>query len=303
MTESQIRKFDIQHVTEFEYENPVQRAVMLLRLQPRDDNDQRLLRFNFELNPNTEPVALSDSFGNLCHLLDFQSNESAVVIESKSQVETNGPSKVLSDSEGPTWEDLNGLINPVEYWEFLSPSVRVYDCAELQAFLSKNNIKQGGTPLSSLLETARTINQNISYKPGTTQVDTKLEDCLELGSGVCQDFSHILLAIGRNWGIPGRYVSGYLHLFPEKEQVITENASHAWGEFYLPDLGWVGIDPTNDTIVDNRYIRVSLGRDYNDAAPTKGVVFGGGNSTLHVNVSLTHQKSNDSQPQVPGSDQ
>lgn len=303
MTESRRRCFEIQHATVFEYENPVQRAAMLLRLQPRNDSGQRLLRFDYALNPDAEPVALSDSFGNSCHLLDFQCKESVFSVESRSQVETSSSSTDLSGSDSPTWEELNHAVDPVEFWEFLSPSARVYDCAELQSFVSKHDIRQGDTPFSSLLEAAAILNQKISYQPGATEVDTKLENCLELGSGVCQDFSHILLAIGRNWSIPGRYVSGYLHLFPEKDQVITENAGHAWGEFFLPELGWVGIDATNNTIVDDRYIRVSAGRDYNDAAPTRGVVFGGGESKLHVNVSLTHRQLNGLQPQADAMDQ
>lgn len=303
MTKSKRRTFEIQHVTVFEYENPVQRAVMLLRLQPRSDHDQKLLSFHYKLKPDGEPIALSDSFGNLCHLLDFQSKESAVVIESNSEVETKEPTKALPDADSISWRDLKNSIELVDFWEFLSPSARVYDCAELQTFLSNNDIKRGDTPLSSLLEAAGTLNRKIRYEPGTTKVDTKLENCLNLGSGVCQDFSHILLAIGRIWGIPCRYVSGYLHLFPEENHVITENASHAWGEFYFPNIGWVGIDSTNDTITDERYIRVSVGRDYNDAAPTKGVVFGGGTSTLHVNVSLTQRKSDLSDRQLPESDQ
>ena len=136
-------------------------------------------------------------------------------------------------------------------------------------------------------EAAGALHAAFRYEPGSTAVDSPIEHILETGSGVCQDYTHVMIAIARGWGIPGRYVSGYLHREGAAGEQSPEGASHAWAEFLLPDLGWVGFDPTNDTLADHRHVRVAVGRDYADAAPTRGVVFGGGESRLEVRVTVT----------------
>lgn len=303
MKEAGSRSFEIQHITVFEYEHPIQRATMLLRLEPRSDQRQQVLQFGYEIEPDTMPVAFSDPFGNKCHLLTFQSlGQSSVVVTSSSHVITNQNSATSLD-DAMTWDDLASCVNKIEHWEFLQPSNRVDSSPELEKFLCNNNIQRGSNPYSSLREAALAIYQNIRYEPGSTEVTSTIQDCLEQKSGVCQDFTHIMLAIGRSWGIPSRYVSGYLHLFPDKDQIISEEASHAWGEFYLPKVGWVGIDATNDTIADNRYVRVSIGRDYDDAAPTKGVILGGGQSTLNVKITVAHKISPGTSSLLPGETQ
>ena len=106
----------------------------------------------------------------------------------------------------------------------------------------------------------------------------------------------MMLTIARSWGIPSRYVSGYLHRESAPGEQTPEGASHAWAEFLLPDLGWIGIDPTNDTLADHRHVRIAVGRDYADAAPTRGAVFGGGGSRLEVRVTVA--ESGEPEPAV-----
>ncbi len=303
MTHAGNSRLEIEHKTLFKYENPVQQATMVLRLEPFNNEFQRVHRFEFEFEPDASPVSFIDSFGNHCHLVDFQPNDkSSVTVTSKSEVSTSAQT-VLDDNPLLTWSDLKACVDSIKHWPYLVSSNRVYTCAQLDRFLGSNSIQAGDNPYSALHDAANAIYQNIQYEPGTTQVSSKIEDCLEQLSGVCQDFTHIMLAIGRSWGIPSRYVSGYLHLFPEQNRIITEKASHAWGEFFLPEFGWFGIDATNDTIVDHRYVRISTGRDYDDAAPTQGVVFGGGHSTLDVDITLTQISSVPSANPLPGAAQ
>ncbi len=290
MNDKNIGSYEIQHLTKFEYEFPIQWAAMLLRLQPRKDEHQIILQFDYEITPSVNPIAINDAFGNACHLLSFQSvSHSSISVVSNARVRARTPSPTLSNCSQMTWEDLQSRVDGINYWDYLAPSRRVYDCPQLQNFMTEHHISRVNKPFAALMQAAKTIFQRLRYEPGATEVNTKIEDCLQQRSGVCQDFTHILLAIGRKWGIPSRYVSGYLHLYPNIERVITDSASHAWGEFYFPECGWVGIDATNDTMVDHRYIRVSVGRDYEDAAPTKGVVYGGGSSSLNVNITLIHR--------------
>ena len=96
-----------------------------------------------------------------------------------------------------------------------------------------------------------------------------------------------MVAIARTWGIPTRYVSGYLHITGTEIGPIPGSATHAWVESYLPGLGWVGIDPTNRTVVNRNYVMIAVGRDYQDVPPTRGVIEGGGDSHLEVDVRMT----------------
>ena len=107
---------------------------------------------------------------------------------------------------------------------------------------------------------------------------------------MCQDYTHVLVSVARSWGIPTRYVSGYLYVAENRvgeAGSASGAATHAWAETRLPGAGWIGIDPTNRTLADQRYVRIAVGRDYGDVPPTKGVIEGGGDSRLEVDVRMT----------------
>ena len=94
-----------------------------------------------------------------------------------------------------------------------------------------------------------------------------------------------MIAIARSWGVPTRYVSGYVYVERTGDHT-PETASHAWVECWLGDLGWVGFDPTNQRLVDERYVSVAVGRDYQDVAPSRGVLIGGGETSVDVSVRM-----------------
>ena len=123
-----------------------------------------------------------------------------------------------------------------------------------------------------------------AYTPDSTAVDSTIDEAIAARKGVCQDFSHIMLALTRRLGIPCRYVSGYLYHLKEAEDRSATDASHAWVEAYLPELGWVGFDPTNNLIAAERHIRVAVGRDYADVPPTRGIFKGEAETDLTVAV-------------------
>jgi transglutaminase-like putative cysteine protease len=144
-----------------------------------------------------------------------------------------------------------------------------------------------------LRELTTHIYEAFEYAPDTTKVDSSVDDALRARKGVCQDFTHIMLALVRPLGIPCRYVSGYL--FHQNGARSSEDASHAWVEALLPTLGWVGFDPTNNLIAGERHIRVAIGRDYADVPPTRGVFKGNAETELSVGVrvSLAEQAPTD----------
>jgi len=121
-------------------------------------------------------------------------------------------------------------------------------------------------------------------------VHSSVQDCLGTRAGVCQDFAHLLIAVLRQRGLPARYVSGYL--VPPRasdarstmENIIGGQASHAWVQTYIPETGWIGLDPTAGEFADERHIVIARGRDYGDVPPVRGVYKGHAGQSLSVDV-------------------
>ena len=259
-------KYLVEHVSRFEYDEPVQGSLMLLRLRPRDDGRQRVLKFNLHIDPYAALTELEDPFGNRCHLFNVHRRHGATVVHSRVRVEAADAPPSPAQPRAGAWEALAAAIDPVKGWEFLQPSRYVHFSDALESFTSANGIERGADPLSSLTDLSATLHRVFRYDPGSTAVDSPMDHILETGRGVCQDYTHVMLAIARSWGIPGRYVSGYIHREGKEGEQSLPGASHSWGEFWIPDAGWVGIDPTNDTLADHRFVAVAVGRDYADAA-------------------------------------
>jgi transglutaminase-like putative cysteine protease len=126
------------------------------------------------------------------------------------------------------------------------------------------------------------------YKPKSTSVDSPIDDALASRAGVCQDFAHIMITLVRSkLRIPCRYVSGYLYHGDQHQDRSFSSATHAWIEALVPQLGWVGFDPTNHLIAGDRHIRTAIGRDYDDVPPTHGMFRGRAKSELTVAVRVT----------------
>nr|WP_299339975.1 transglutaminase family protein [Allomuricauda sp.] len=121
------------------------------------------------------------------------------------------------------------------------------------------------------------------FKTDVTHVDTPLKEIIEKRHGVCQDFTHLFLAIARANNIPTRYVSGYLH---QGNGYFGDSQMHAWAEAYVPQAGWVGFDPTNDILVADDHIKICHGLDYSDCSPLKGVVYSSGNNKTSHSIEV-----------------
>jgi transglutaminase-like putative cysteine protease len=179
----------------------------------------------------------------------------------------------------------------------LLPSTFAEPTEELRALAVEWRITRRDDPLSMLHEISRNVYNSFEYLPRSTKVDSPIDVALGSRRGVCQDFAHIMIALARMVGIPCRYVSGYLCHGDEPEIGSDErnapSATHAWVEAFLPRLGWVGFDPTNDLVANDRHIRTALGRDYADVPPTHGVYRGKTESELSVAV---HVESSETAP-------
>jgi transglutaminase-like putative cysteine protease len=168
----------------------------------------------------------------------------------------------------------------------LLPSEFAKPTPGLRALAANLKVARRDDPLILARELNETLFQYIQYVPRSTRVDSPIDEAIESREGVCQDFAHIMIALLRYVGIPCRYVSGYLYQSERERDRSANDATHAWVEAFLPHLGWVGFDPTNNLLAHERHIRTALGRDYADVPPTHGIYRGRTESELYVAVKV-----------------
>jgi transglutaminase-like putative cysteine protease len=139
--------------------------------------------------------------------------------------------------------------------------------------------------IDTLLDINWTIFKEYRYLQGSTTIFTTPFEVYANRHGVCQDFTNLFICLARLLGVPARYVCGYIYTGPKNPNQRQGEASHAWVQVYLPEVGWKGFDPTNGVLTQTDHVRVAVGRNYVDATPTSGTIYvGGGGETLEVDV-------------------
>ena len=277
--------YNIRHITRFRYSTPISESIMEVRIQPRSEGNQHSLDFRLHTNPRAHIMNYRGEFGNRVHHFDVPNYHSQLTITSEALVDVAPPAEVPATLDAHTWEEIDQLTADDEYWDFLMPSHFAAPSDLLSVFMREHNIQRRDDPLTVLRDITGTIYDVFEYTPKATRVDSPIDDALLQRRGVCQDFAHIMITLVRQLGIPCRYISGYL--FHQNRNRASSDATHAWVEALLPDLGWVGFDPTNNTLADERHIRVAIGRDYADVPPTRGTFRGKADSELSVTVKVT----------------
>jgi len=185
------------------------------------------------------------------------------------------------------WDAIDAHSKSGEFWDYLVPSKFTSRTDLLDSLIRELNFERSGDPLQLLHKINFAIFESFDYAPQATSVDSPIDDALRHRKGVCQDFAHIMIELVRGLGIPCRYVSGYLFHGNNGHDRSAADATHAWVEAYLPELGWIGFDPTNNLIAGERHIRTAVGRDYADVPPTRGVFKGVAQSELSVGVQVS----------------
>ena len=279
-------RYEIEHVSRYRYAVCVRRCTMLLCLEPSGNGAQRLLRFGIETSPPGGLSRARDSFGNVRHLLDVHATHDVLEITARSRVESTPAPAVPTYLGASAWREVRVFGDSFADWEYTHPSPLIPASSALAAFVERHRIRPGSDPLESLVRLSETIHSRLQYVPGATSAESTVDQVLRTDRGVCQDFAHAMIAVARSWGIPARYVSGYLHVAARTEDHAADNATHAWVECRLPGLGWVGFDPTNRSLAGIGHVRIATGRDYRDVSPTRGIVHGGGEARLDVDVRI-----------------
>jgi transglutaminase-like putative cysteine protease len=278
--------YAIRHVTRYRYSAPIAESHMELRMQPRSEGSQRCWDFQLRTTPRAKIDSYRDSLANTVHFFDVPARHTRLSITADARVEYTSPAPLPEALELDAWDRLDALAKEDDHWEMLAPSTFARPTELLLALQAELGFDRKDDPLTMLRNLNHEIYDIFSYKPSSTRVDSPIDEALQSRQGVCQDFAHIMTALVRGLGIPCRYVSGYLYHGATDVDRSTPGATHAWVEAMLPDLGWVGFDPTNDLVASNRHIRVAVGRDYDDVPPTRGVFTGDAKGEIAVDVKV-----------------
>jgi transglutaminase-like putative cysteine protease len=259
---------------------------MQLYMQPKSEGAQRLHSFLVSTTPRATMQAYTDHFGNAVYHFDVPGTHQELLIEAEAQVETVAVPAPPEWIDGSAWNQLEGLSRRGDFFDMMTHHGQAHPTPTLFAFMQEKGLVRTSDPMTTMRRLNRTLFESFAYVPSETDVDSPIDIVLGKRKGVCQDFAHVMLAIARHWGIPARYVSGYLFTKRDAGDRSAADATHAWVEAFLPGPGWVGFDPTNNVLAGERHIRVAVGRDYDDVPPARGVFKGPANSELGVAVSV-----------------
>lgn len=257
----------IDYTTAYDYSQPASGVVQLLRVQPRDGWDQQVTRWRVDVDADGALRARTDVFGNATHMFTAEAPITRLTLTVTGEVNT-------VDAHGA----VRGFPEPLGPAMFLRSTALSLPDPAIVAFArshAEDNI------LDRLHALNIAINTGMAFDADATGTGTDAATAFAQGAGVCQDYTHIFCAAARALGVPARYVSGH---FVRADGTI-QPAGHAWAEALVPDLGWVGFDPTNGISVTPAHVRVAVGLDYLDAAPIRGARRGGGTEAMHVSVS------------------
>lgn len=274
-------KLRILHRTEYRYALPVRNNTNELRVTPLTTHRQKLGLHVVRVVPAVRMRRYPDLYRNSVHLFEVEEPHKDLVIDVSSMVET----LATPISAIPTDVSLSRVRNEeiIETFQtFLQPDgpIRITPDIWRAAVDVENDRRDVFSVILGLMEL---IHTTCRYVPGATHIGTTTEEFFAQPQGVCQDYAHLLLALCRAIGIPARYVCGYVY-DAKRGDVIGSHASHAWCEIWIPDYGWLGVDPTNKKVIHEAYVASAVGRDYRDATPVSGSYWGGGDREMRVTV-------------------
>lgn len=286
-------KYRVTHVTEYTYTKPVSCCFNLAHLMPRSSDRQICLNSRIDVMPGSASlVEREDFFGNREIYFNVQTPHEKLTVTAVSEIDIILNGNLLDFAFPVPWNAVRNILftsskpEDLDARQYLLESPFVAINEDVAAY-AQDSFIPGRPVLEAVHDLMDRIHNDFEYDQGFTTIATPLSDVLKHRKGVCQDFAHLAIACLISQGIPSRYVSGYLETIPPpgKQRMRGADASHAWFSVYVPDLGWVDFDPTNNQIPMERHITTAWGRDYGDVTPLKGVIFGG-DSTHKLTVSV-----------------
>lgn len=275
----------LMHLTDLNYDAAIAESVVELRMFPRQEALQHRLSFELQLQPYSTVNSYFDWLGNTVHTFTINGVHQSIKIAATSVVETEKIT-VTPETLPDTWP-----MRPSDdyaLWDYLQFGGPIVESPQLDE-LAKELYARPGIRIGELGQRMiRLINTRFEYEPGVTTAASPVTDMLVHRKGVCQDYTHLMIALARSMKIPARYVSGLLH--PDDTDVHRFRGytqTHAWCELHFPSFGWIGFDPTNSCTAGENYVKVAVGRDFRDVPPNKGLFRGAGKESIVVSVKTT----------------
>ncbi len=263
-------RIKVDYSTSYDYSSLASDVIQLLRVEPCGHDDQHVVHWRLDTDTDGHLRRGQDVFGNITHMFYADAPIRRLALHVSGEVDT-------SETHGV----LHGTHEPLPASVFLRATPLSTADEAIRNFARES---AGANPLDTCHTLLNGLYERMTFDADVTHSHTDATHAFAIQAGVCQDYSHIFLAAARHLGIPARYVSGHL---VRADGLVTQPAGHAWIEAYLPDLGWVGFDPTNGMSTTEAYLRVAVGLDYLDAAPVRGARRGGGAETMIVSVTAS----------------
>jgi len=291
------RTYRLVHRTEYEYEDEVTASYGRAHLVPRTLPGQRCRSASIAVDPAPRELREhTDFFGNRSTYFAVSTSHSHLSVTAQSVVEVSRSTRSLAALDGVAWADVRDRLRArddlapdlLHARPFVLASPSIGHWPEVAAYALPSFVP-GGRLGEAVADLMSRIYADFAYVAGSTTVRTTLPELLARREGVCQDFAHLGVGCLRSVGLAARYVSGYVETIPPpgRQRLQGADASHAWVSVFAPGLGWIDVDPTNDKLVDDRYIVLAYGRDYSDVPPLRGVIFTeSSKSTMRVMVDM-----------------
>ncbi|TGK31004.1 transglutaminase family protein [Leptospira gomenensis] len=289
-------EYTVKHVTRYSYQEEVSHCHNTAHMCPTSNRHQDCSDLKLHVLPGPSVSGYrKDYFGNLVYSFSVEDSHRMLEIVSESKVSTH-PIDYGDLTHSPKVSEIPQLLKSshlkedLDALEYLADSNFVHKDPRFAVFAGEM-IDFNKPLLQAVSEYTLKFYNTFEFKAGATTIHTAPAQVLKSRKGVCQDFTHLSIATLRSIGIPCRYVSGYIETFPPpgQKKLQGSDASHAWFGIYCPGIGWVDYDPTNGKMLSEEYIFTSVGRDFADVSPLKGILFGGGKHKMKVEVDVIRE--------------
>ncbi|HEX4360834.1 MAG TPA: transglutaminase family protein [Pseudonocardia sp.] len=287
--------YEVTHRTEYHYPSTVSSSFGEIVMLPRELAGQACLRSELTIEPAPHDLRERlDFFGNRTAYFAVLAPHTRLSVTATSLVRVHDRQVRPSAEAELPWERAREAWGrplsdeALDACQFVLDSPLVTSSEQLAEYATPS-FPPGRPLLASVVDLSSRIHRDFEFLPGVTEVKTTIEEVFARRAGVCQDFAHVTIGCLRSLGLAARYVSGYLETRPPpgKARLAGADVSHAWVSVYVPGAGWADVDPTNDQLVNDRYVTTAWGRDYTDVPPLKGVIFTQGDvQDLRVSVDV-----------------
>lgn len=280
---------DISYRTTYRYSDKVSESQNQVRACPVTDTHQQLVSYRIETRPQARVLHHTDAWGTRVDSFGVRRAHDHLVVSIHAEVQTN------PRNEPAGGVPLGGVSEPAfvdAHWEYLGPTRHTMVTAQVADIARGCVVDSGDDVVTASGCMAAWVNTSLTYAPGETDIGVTTAEVLRRRTGVCQDFSHLLIALCRSAGIPARYVSGYFFAASETNPADDDGVhtvqvqTHAWVEVAIPGFGWWALDPTNLSPVGERHITIGRARDYDDVPPFRGVYTGEADAEVLAHVTI-----------------